>query len=82
MHEIAVVAVARVDVIHSGEAKPLVLGAEIFIVPICHHDLTVGIDAGEKDEDNVVKDLACPLMLACDKLVCKNGRELRARGLA
>ena len=60
-HEgVAVVVVPGVVVVEPGHRGQRVLGVLVLVVPVGHHDLPVGVEAGDEQEDDVVEHVARP----------------------
>lgn len=53
--EVAVVIVANVVVVEPGHAAAFEFGSEVLVVPVDYQYLTVGVDGGHDDHDDVVE---------------------------
>lgn len=74
---VAVVIVTDVLVVEPGKVRALVLGVHGLVVPVGHHDLTVGVEAGEHEVDDVVQNRQGLAVVARRELISVLGRRLR-----
>ena len=81
-HEgVAVVVVACVLLIEPGRVGAFILRPELFVVPVGDHDLAIGVEAGDFDEDDVVQYAPRLFVLAGEQIVSQLRRHLRAANL-
>ena len=81
-HErVAVVVVARVLLIEPRRVRAFVLGAELSCVPVGDHDLAVGIEGRNFDEDDVVENALGFVVVARQEIVDQLDRHLAAADL-
>ena len=78
---VPVVVVARVLVVEPGLVDPLVLGAQGLLVPVCDHDLAVGVEARHHEVDDVVQDTLGLLVLPAQEVEGQLGGHLGAPDL-
>ena len=77
-HEgVPVVVVAAVLVVQPGQVASLVVRAQVLVVPVGHHELPVGIEAGHHQEDDVFQDVFRGFVFARHQVVGELGRHLR-----
>ena len=69
---------ADVLVVEPRKADAFVLGVFVLVVPVGDHDLAIGVEAGEHQQDRVVEDPPRLRVVAGEKIVGELGGRLRA----